>query len=163
MNWQNLPSLSTPKDTPSPHHSHTLTFPPPQSFPIGVLKAWSACVAAMVCALLAASIVLSFLGFSKGDCSYKAHWNPYSTAWISDTHLFVSAPEHVACLFPRQLINWLFGISELNYFSSLCVSSLTGTIVLCVHVLIADLTVYSASFIRALHDIILCICCRAML
>lgn len=61
------------KDTPSPHHSHTLSFPPPQFFPIGVLKAWSACVAALVCALLAASLVLSFLGFSKGDCSYKTH------------------------------------------------------------------------------------------
>lgn len=65
--------------------------------------------------------------------------------------------------FSQDSLSRLFGISELNYFSSLSVSSLTGTIALCVHILIPDLTIYSTSFVRALHDIILCICCRAML
>lgn len=33
LNWQNLQSLSTRKDTPSTHHPNHLSFPPPQSFP----------------------------------------------------------------------------------------------------------------------------------
>ena len=70
-NWQNLQSVSKGRPLPTAFtHSHSL---PAQSLPIGVLKAWSACVAALVCALLEASLVLSFLGYSRGDCSYKAH------------------------------------------------------------------------------------------
>lgn len=64
----------------APHHSHSFI---PQSFPIGLLRAWSACVAELVCALLAASLVMSFLGFSRGGCSNKV-----LTACLTLTHTF---------------------------------------------------------------------------
>lgn len=64
----------------SPHTIHSFI---PQSFPIGLLRAWSACVAELVCALLAASLVMSFLGFSRGGCSNKV-----LTACLTLTHTF---------------------------------------------------------------------------
>lgn len=70
--FQNSASFHS-RGHPPPTPFNIPSFPSPRSFPIGVLRAWSACVAELVCALLAASLVLSFLGFSSRSCNYKAH------------------------------------------------------------------------------------------
>lgn len=107
------------------HLPQHLSLPP--SFSLGILRAWSACVAAMVCALLVASLDPSSLIFRRLQLQ-KSTKNPSLVSWNSDTHLFVSRT--CGMLFPhRQLINRLFDISELNKFSSLSVFSLTDTAV----------------------------------
>lgn len=149
------------KGHPPPTPFDILSFPPPQSFPIGVLRAWSACVAELVCALLAASLVLFFHGFSSRSCSYKTHQNPYSTAQLRHTS-FVSAPEHVACLFPKmayQQTVW-HQWTKLIFLQRLFFNRDHGSVHTCVYTWSDCLQCF---VVRALHDIILWICCRAVL
>lgn len=47
------------------------------------------------------------------------------------THVFLFQPQNMWHAFFQDGFSRVFGISELNYFSSLSVSSLTGTIALC--------------------------------
>lgn len=159
--WQNLQCLSAQKDTPSPHHSHSFV-PFATVFP-------HRCAEGMerMCCCVGLRFACSF------SCPVL-HWfqqrrlqlqSPLKSLLNSPTLWHTSfrfSPRTCGMPFPKTAYQQTVWHQWTKLIFFLSVSSLTGTMVLCIHLYIWSECLQCFS-VRALHDIILCICCRAML